>query len=51
MGERNIKAMTKEEREQKIEIMVMITGWNRSLFEKWDDEKLQSEYIKALGER
>jgi hypothetical protein len=43
-------SMSREEREQKIEILHMITGWNRSLFEKWDD-KVQSEYIKALGER
>jgi RNA binding exosome subunit len=42
--------MTKEEREQMIEILAMRTGYNRSYYEKMDKEQLNREYLRVMSE-
>jgi hypothetical protein len=43
--------MTKEEREQQIEIMVARRGWSRLVFENKSDEEVEREYMKVLSEQ
>lgn len=43
--------MTIEERNQKIELMVIRTGWNRKVFESKTDEQLETEYNRIMEER
>jgi hypothetical protein len=31
-----------------IELLVMLTGWERSVFDKWSDEKIYEFYLKGL---
>lgn len=43
--------MTTEERNQKIEILVMIKGWSREVFRNMTDEQVEIEYNRIMEER
>lgn len=43
--------VTDDERLEMIEILFMVTGWNKSAFEKMDDNKLESIYQERVVNR
>lgn len=40
--------MNLDEREEKITLLVLTTGWNRSCFERLSDEEIEREYKRRV---
>ncbi len=36
------------EREEKIALLILVTGWNRSCFERLTDEEIAKEYERVV---
>lgn len=43
--------MTTDEREEKIQTLLLVTGWNRSVFENMLDTKIQEVYQERVINR
>jgi hypothetical protein len=39
------------DRNHYIELLVMLTGWSRSVFDNYSDEKIYETYLKKLEEQ
>ena len=41
--------MTPEERQERIALLTLWTGWSASVFERMDDKRLLEEYERRVG--